>query len=257
MAVTPLGIGRPPLYALTYDAVNEGVFGRADGLQCPHFEASTGSCGIWLHRNAVCSTWFCRHNRGIAGQEMWSDINRLLRIVERSLSIWAAERLGLASSGLRQALLMAEAGNAQVLMLELGGDWPAVGRRCWAGWHRPVADFFVEADKLVAPLEWTQVRHICGSDLSAHVAVCRDSVTTLDSEVKLPPIVRTAPQLGIQYGRTLTTRNALDGLRLSVPMIQALEVASNGCPIADVLACGVTEREIRELLDWRALVEGG
>src|SRR5688572_26984504 len=57
-------------YRLVYEAGN--AFGRSPALRCPHYiDERGGFCGIWPYRNSICSTWFCKHVRGGAGQRMW------------------------------------------------------------------------------------------------------------------------------------------------------------------------------------------
>ena len=69
LGVTPLGIDRPPVHALLYQTGMSSAFGRSRALRCPHYrEEAGGACGIWRHRNGVCSTWFCKYSRGATGQ---------------------------------------------------------------------------------------------------------------------------------------------------------------------------------------------
>jgi hypothetical protein len=86
VAVTPLGLGRNQRYALLYDNMDVQVFGRAQSLRCPHYiDEQGGLCGIWKYRNSVCSTWFCRHVRGVAGESFGKRRNTCS---ERSSAIW-------------------------------------------------------------------------------------------------------------------------------------------------------------------------
>lgn len=89
--VTPLGVFKPQLYALVYDRTARGpsnAFGVGQQLLCPHYQSETGSCGIWTHRNSVCTTWFCRHERGNLGKPFWEAVKDLLTRVETGLAWW-------------------------------------------------------------------------------------------------------------------------------------------------------------------------
>ncbi len=57
-AVTPLGLGQPPIYALLYQH-SGAAFGQSRTMRCPHYvEEKWGICSIWRHRNSVCVTYF-------------------------------------------------------------------------------------------------------------------------------------------------------------------------------------------------------
>lgn len=94
VSVTPLAVGVPPAYAAAWDHVHRTTgFGSDPSLACPHLHA--GSCRIWAHRDAVCSTWFCRFEDGEPGRARWLAVRALLQALETDLSRWAAVELGL------------------------------------------------------------------------------------------------------------------------------------------------------------------
>jgi hypothetical protein len=65
--VTALFVERTALFGHVYDSARS-AFGRAPALRCPYLEEDA-RCGIWSHRNSTCSTWFCKHSRGMLGWE--------------------------------------------------------------------------------------------------------------------------------------------------------------------------------------------
>ena len=103
--VTPLGLQADPRYALIYKHAGGEAFGRTAGMRCPHYLPANGRCGIWRHRNAVCATWFCKHERGMVGKQFWDTLRQLLTLAERHLAMWAAAQLGEPLGGLGPALL--------------------------------------------------------------------------------------------------------------------------------------------------------
>src|SRR6266446_6004170 len=81
VAVTPLGIGQPPAFALIYERAGASAFGQSQTLICPHFvDEGGGRCGIWEHRGEVCGEWLGREaefyqecSRLVAGLR-WQDV---------------------------------------------------------------------------------------------------------------------------------------------------------------------------------------
>ncbi len=107
VAVTPLGLGQPPAFTVLYDKTVPASFGHSRALRCPHFlEDGGGRCGIWRHRAAVCTTWFCKHVRGAVGQAFWQALNRLLAGVEQSLSRWCVLQLDVGPEALAKLFPM-------------------------------------------------------------------------------------------------------------------------------------------------------
>ena len=72
---TPLSLEPPRTYALTYAKRSREGFGIDRALLCPHFD--DGKCSIWRWREAVCSTYYCRYDRGDAGRQVWNDLRRV------------------------------------------------------------------------------------------------------------------------------------------------------------------------------------
>lgn len=156
VGVTPLGLQADPQYSLIYKHAGEELFGRSPGLRCPHYLSSGGGlCGIWQHRNAVCATWFCKHERGRTGKRFWEAVRQLLVLVERHLALWAATELGEPITVLGPSLLTYYATTLPAPEIQ----WS----RRWAGIPE---EFYRVSARLVEPLSWQQVCEIGGCELS-------------------------------------------------------------------------------------------
>jgi hypothetical protein len=126
--------------------VSAETFGRDPGLRCPHYLAeSGGQCGIWRHRNGVCATWFCKHERGATSQRFWQALEGLLTLVERELSHWCACQL----------LYHTEPPGPP------GGDDELPE---WAAWLPHLDDYYRRCAALVDELEWPEVQAIASPD---------------------------------------------------------------------------------------------
>ena len=93
VGVTPAGLLGNADYFSRY--TNE-AFGRDPSLLCPHYlGAEGGKCGVWFHRNATCSTWFCCCDRGLQSFAFWrKGLMPLLRAAEEAVSDWCVFALG-------------------------------------------------------------------------------------------------------------------------------------------------------------------
>jgi hypothetical protein len=92
VGVTPQAIASPRMYNVVYTAARgSGAFGRSEALLCPYFDKENGGrCTVWQYREAVCSTYFCKHTAGKPGWEFWSALKGYLSLVEMKLRVFAS-----------------------------------------------------------------------------------------------------------------------------------------------------------------------
>lgn len=67
-------------------------FGKSKALLCP-FYTDDHRCSIWPFREAVCSTWYCKHEKGATGRFMWMALKDWLIHIERRLVGWATNEV--------------------------------------------------------------------------------------------------------------------------------------------------------------------
>jgi hypothetical protein len=162
IGVTPLGVGVPPLYSAMYArAAPASGFGHARALRCPH-HLDDGRCGIWLHRNAICATWYCKHVRGTTSVRFWRDgIEGLLRAVEESLARHCLAELGLATDAVLAILPKRKHAGSRD---ETPADRvePATYGRVWGTWAGREQELYKTCARVVEPLTWSEVLAISG-----------------------------------------------------------------------------------------------
>jgi Fe-S-cluster containining protein len=94
VGVGPVWLAAPRKYTLLFLASRKTSFGRSLVLRCPYFNPEGANCSIWRHRDAVCTTFFCKHVGGEDGDALWRAVESILRIVERRLAEHAARVIG-------------------------------------------------------------------------------------------------------------------------------------------------------------------
>jgi len=171
VGVTPLGLDKTPVYSALYESVKLQSFGRVGALRCPHYVEDAGACGVWRHRNAVCATWFCKHQSGGDGAKQWAEVRDLLKVLERDLAIWAAIELGINGRRLSDAIDLAREPQADALTRELTA-WDSAS--LWGPWADRKCEFFVRASTLVSGLDVSAALARSGPESRARVAAIRD-----------------------------------------------------------------------------------
>ncbi len=258
IAVTPLGMDPSTRFLLLYKNAL-GSFGRAPELGCPH--QIEGQCGIWRHRPATCTTWFCKHVRGATGFEFWNDLGELLRFVDGQLGLWCALEMGVEAKLLAR-LLEPKRLEATDLGAAIEED---VYRSLWGRWTGKEADFYRACAEQVRPLAWDDVAQICGPHLTLLSRLVRERYVKLISE-QTPESLRIGLiQIeGIVAGKYNTvTYSSYDPVRMS-PHLVGLLPHFDGRPTGDVLeeirlqrGVRVDPALVRRMADFRVLVEEG
>jgi Fe-S-cluster containining protein len=72
-----------------------GRFGQTADVVCRFLDVEKRECRMYRYRNAVCSTYFCTHDHGDAGQDFWSALQTAASQVEASLAQWTMAKVGL------------------------------------------------------------------------------------------------------------------------------------------------------------------
>jgi hypothetical protein len=258
IAVTPLGMNPSARFLLLYENAS-GAFGRGPELGCPH--QIEGQCGIWAHRPATCTTWFCKHVRGATGFEFWKDLGRLLNEVDSQLGLWCAVEMGIEVEQLARLLE-----SRPMDATDLGAAIPdSVYRRFWGSWVGREAEFYRACAELVRPLAWDEITRICGPRLGILSRMVLDRYRKVTSEEPLE-----SPRVGlIQIERIVggkysaVTYSPYDRLKISAELAAVLP-HFDGRPVGTVVEEIRTQRGIRidpalvrRMADFRVLVEGG
>ncbi len=261
--VTPLGIQPSRRYGLLYD--HSLGFGQSLHLLCPHFVSETGGCGIWRHRNGVCSTWFCKFNRGAVGERFWKALEALLSVVETDLSWWAALEMDPGAEAVRTLLELRDRvqSQAKLDLSELEGSVdPQLYQRVWGSWYGREEEFFQACAERVAALTWDEVLRIvqpmgCGLARmveEAHASLMSDAVPD-------PLVMGSFTILEANGERTLVrTYRPSDPLSLSSALFRILP-HFNGRPNQTVVGEVVKKERVfvgpdllRRLADYEVLV---
>lgn len=266
IAVTPLGLGRHPKYALLYDNMDVQVFGRAQSLRCPHYiHEQGGLCGIWKYRNSICSTWFCRHVRGAAGNDFWQTGKYLLAAIEQDLARWCVSELEIGGPALELLFKVRrpeESHRIDLDSLESRANAETL-RRVWGTWFGREQDFYRECARLVTALKWQDVLSVCGPQVRIRANLLKRSHQNLAS-TEIPHRLRLAnfnvTESGPDFYRVNNPAFGSESFSLSTRLM-ALLWYFDGRPTAEVVEQIIEEKRLRitpalllRLVDFRILI---
>lgn len=260
--VTPVGVGQPPKTRLVL-ASSKAAFGRSREIVCPHYvDDNGGQCSIWAHRDAVCSTYFCKHMRGAVGQTFWFALRGLLAYVERDVARFCVMKLDPGPEAIEILATQSPSDGPRdldVAALEDREDPNDYARR-WGSYVGREEEFYTACSEMVAELEWADVVELCGADVALRALHTRHVFRQLKSD-ELPPrllasgytIAKDGPNASLVVGYSLD-----DAIEVPKDVLGALHVF-DGRPTAEAMDAakthGVTlsDAEVRRLADFKIL----
>lgn len=262
--VTPLGLGTNAGYSMLYGEAGGEAFGRSPALLCPHFLVDAGQCGIWEHRNAVCSTYFCKHDRGLVGAEFWSDVKTLLARIELELSWWCVQQQdGISATQLRQLRSEASLAANKKLWKELtGAELGIFYSEIWGQWIDREEEFFRGCAALVAGLSWDEVLSLCGPQAMSDRLILREAVAK--SQLRELPSRLSQATKGVDAAEDgnyrLTTYSGQDPLVVDAHILPALRffdgrLTSDALAECKAVGLDLTSETVQALCDWGVLRE--
>jgi hypothetical protein len=240
VGVTPLGLATPRVYAALSREGTTASYGRSEALICPHYVRESKTCGIWQHRDAICSTWFCKHVRGAVGLQFWKEgVGRLLASIEGALARWCVLEIGLGEEALVSLAELVSQGAAESHAgREIDGVVDEASYlEVWGAWAGREREFFVECARRVEPLSWSDVVSIGGSEVGLRAAVAR---TTHDKLLATEPPKRVrAGSFRVVSGDRervhLATYSTYDSIDVPRALLDVLH-RFDGAPLTEALA---------------------
>ena len=252
--VNPLGVGLTPERKGLDDALSNLTGAHAE-QRCPHLldtELPSGPvCAIWRHRDAVCSSWWCRYERGAAGLRFWWSLRFLFRGLEYGLALWCCLEEGLEPEPLY--LLMGSEG--QPRGANVGAELTRA--QLWGQLAGDEEAFYIRCAQRVEALSWEDVLRVSGptvSGLARHTQHQHQRLRDpLPQRLKVGAHVIT--QLSAE-GALVETYSGYDPIGLPADFTQWLH-KFDGRPVEEVLAeleVEVTPEVLRLLVDFGVLV---
>jgi hypothetical protein len=166
LVVAPSGVEPPWHYWWHY---YDKSFGEVAILRCPYYiDRDGGLCGIWNYRNSRCTTWFCKHDRGIFGLNFWCALSDLLACVEKNLSAWCIRELE----------------------LQIPEQPSNAADSVWGNWCGREQDFYKQCFHMVSGLSWPEALELSGQQAVALVEDVLKKFQTLMDSGSLPSELR-------------------------------------------------------------------
>ncbi|MEO6446861.1 MAG: hypothetical protein ABIZ91_17420 [Gemmatimonadaceae bacterium] len=247
VAISPRWAAMTPVFRLLYQHGERKAFGRATSMRCPHYlDREGGQCGIWRHRNSVCSTYFCNLERGLVGQRFWEEMKSFLEAIELSLSEWCVRELDIGADALARLDSPAhDEGFAHLTAHEIDGVADAHEQRAiWGSWAGREREFYIAAGRMVESLTWKEVLRIGGEDIANHAQLLGVAYAALMND-DVPDLLTFAPvrsePVDDYVSRVWATGLDLAPIEIPTPLVSALRHFDGRTPTQDAIFSVVFE----------------
>jgi hypothetical protein len=210
-------------------------FGISRSLLCPYFDDQAGSCTVWPYREAVCSTYFCKHVDGARGAVFWRQVKEYLEVLERVLARHALLELGFEPGPLVRPLFH-ERIPLEPHELDREPAPQRIREKIWGRWMGREEALYREAHAVVRRLAPADVERLGGIDLTIRLRHLESlhaelKARTVPERMRRNPAIRVTPD-----GRThctLVTYSQIDPTRLRREVYELLDYFDGG-PLPEV-----------------------
>jgi len=206
LGVHPQRLAPSKKWAMLYRASMESSFGRSRLLRCPYLDEKE-RCTIWYHREAVCFTFYCKFDNGLAGSQYWRALKGYLNAAEEALSTWAAKQVAREFGDPR----VNDTANLSLAELEERPIDDAVHARYWGPWAGREEEVYIACYEKVKRLTREEYAKIVDE-----TSVGKERLEKLRDAVKR---VREAPQIPdrVALNKRLRVLPVQDGVVMTMP----------------------------------------
>jgi hypothetical protein len=265
VGVTPFGISMDPTFRTLYENA-PSAFGRAMPLRCPYYVEQGGLCGIWQHREAVCTTWFCKFEQGALGRTFWRVMTSLLKMIEVSLRLWVIREVGLAEDARVDLWSRLEYERGWRAPLDeyamRNTSDPDRYRRDWANFLGREEEFFAKCAEKVQVLTAQDILRIGGQMVESAVQTARHALEKARS-TEIPERTVPGSMVYLQIrkpGEVRVRHQSVPFDWLDIPDSLARNLSRfERAPVRQVLPAlqsegvPIDEAMVRKLVEWQVL----
>lgn len=143
----PLGVVPNFKFQIEFNNRQPTDFGKRQDWICPYYDTGAERCYIWRLRGSVCTSFYCKSNRGERGLKYWDQVKEYLSLVEMTLAEELLVDRGFSPRQISEQLgyfnkkIGSEFEKKQTALN--GSEW----KKVWDGYDDDVEGFYIECFK--------------------------------------------------------------------------------------------------------------
>ena len=165
----PLGLFPTPERTQSMKENRFEGFGQRPELLCPFFNSLTLGCSAWKQRPGVCTTYFCKSDRGAEGLKFWNQVEEYLNHFEWKMAQEVFSQLGFSENEMEmcKAVMSTEEGDEERKYFI---------QAAWGIWENKKSELFISAFELSQKISAEKIDELLGEEFLAIEKTLRDQV---------------------------------------------------------------------------------
>jgi hypothetical protein len=172
----PMGIFVPVAYQVKFNQRQDTDFGNRHDFLCPYYNQQTSNCGIWRHRGAVCTSYYCISDRGESGLQFWQALGDYLHCCEMVLAQDCVVSMGLPPEAIDNQLeyINCETGTEEELASNSMSE--VLFNTHWQGWDGSIEQFYRSCNRYIRDLDLGQLSNLLDEETFEHEQDLRNQI---------------------------------------------------------------------------------
>lgn len=158
----PIGIVAPLRHQVEFNHRKKHEFGNRQDWLCPYYDKEFNRCGIWRHRGAVCTTFFCKSSYGKKGMQFWDRMSDYLTYVEAALMEEALVMLDFSPRQISENLAYLNRFDATEEELKTNYLDKKKAIELWNGYFDDPSGFYIKSHEIICNLNKRQFKEVMG-----------------------------------------------------------------------------------------------
>jgi hypothetical protein len=158
----PIGVAAPLRFQIEFNHRERGDFGNREEWLCPYYSKETQNCGIWKHRGAVCTSYYCKSDAGAKGLRYWKALENYIHYTEMALMEESMVMLGFSPRQVNACLEYLNRSEGKGWELRQDTMPLEVSKTLWNGYDEDPEDFYKKTTERVENLSKSEFRELLG-----------------------------------------------------------------------------------------------
>jgi hypothetical protein len=158
----PIGLAAPLRFQIEFNHRTDGEFGNREDWLCPYYSRATQNCGIWKHRGAVCTSYYCKSDAGKKGLQYWKALENYIHYTEMALMEESLVMMDFSPRQVNACLEYLNRSEGKGWELKQDSMPEDLAKKLWNGYYDDPESFYRKTYERVQNLSKGEFREVLG-----------------------------------------------------------------------------------------------
>jgi hypothetical protein len=181
----PLGIFPPVKFQVEFNNRSETDFGNKTEFLCPYYDKQKNSCGVWLHRGSVCTSYYCISDHGESGLQLWEMLGDYIHKLEMSLAQDCLVAQGIPFDRVENQFEYINCSSATPEEMQSNSMSQAIFESYWLDIEKDPKEFYISIYEYAKNLDLLQFRSLLDEDIEDEASEIQKLIKELALSVQV------------------------------------------------------------------------